>query len=392
MGTIQRFNQLAVVCLFALAAGFTSANTPLMAATPAVGEQAQVSTNLPTGQDLAAPAQNAEKNKDQKQTADEGQASAVAENQPGNGAAPDDPKPAPAAAPFKRDLFGSAAGQESLFSGSFFHKILRDEKTIWLSPFRLHGSDATWLLPIVGGTAALMPFDHRINTSLPNSSTQLAWGSHISQLGAPYTAIGVAAGTLLLGHLTDNDKTRETGMMATEALIHSEIVMTVLKFAAGRERPMLADGTMTKGSFGTFQADGSFPSGHSLTAWSLASVFAHQYGDDHKWVPFLAYGLASSVSLSRIAGQKHFPSECPGWQRAGLSDGPLRLPPASARPLRARTKVEEVHAGNLAGHGLWGRRRFSQVAPGQLAASQRRQQPSVPSLRRGGTDGRAAFI
>jgi membrane-associated phospholipid phosphatase len=53
---------------------------------------------------------------------------------------------------------------------------------------------------------------------------------------------------------------------------------------------------------------GSFPSGHSIAAFSVATVFARRY-PTHRWLPYVAYGLAATVGFSRVSLSAHFPSD-----------------------------------------------------------------------------------
>ena len=53
---------------------------------------------------------------------------------------------------------------------------------------------------------------------------------------------------------------------------------------------------------------GSFPSGHTGWAFAIATVVARRHGN-HKWVPFVAYGLATVTSLSRFTSPNHFASD-----------------------------------------------------------------------------------
>jgi membrane-associated phospholipid phosphatase len=52
----------------------------------------------------------------------------------------------------------------------------------------------------------------------------------------------------------------------------------------------------------------SFPSGHAIQVWSIASLVSHEY-KHQPIVAVVAYSLAASVSASRIAAQKHFASD-----------------------------------------------------------------------------------
>ena len=57
-----------------------------------------------------------------------------------------------------------------------------------------------------------------------------------------------------------------------------------------------------------FDGGSSFPSGHSIEAWSLATVIASEY-HDHRLIQFAAYGMASAVSIARFTGRNHFLSD-----------------------------------------------------------------------------------
>jgi membrane-associated phospholipid phosphatase len=57
-----------------------------------------------------------------------------------------------------------------------------------------------------------------------------------------------------------------------------------------------------------FHGGDSFPSGHAIESFALASVIAHRWRHK-KAVVIAAYGLATLVSASRFSGQKHFASD-----------------------------------------------------------------------------------
>jgi len=52
-------------------------------------------------------------------------------------------------------------------------------------------------------------------------------------------------------------------------------------------------------------SSGSFPSGRTGWAFAVAAVIARRY-PDHKWVRFLAYGLAMADLASRVTSSNHF--------------------------------------------------------------------------------------
>lgn len=183
--------------------------------------------------------------------------------------------------------------------------IMMDQKEIWTSPFRMHSKDAKWWIGFGALTATLIATDRHTANIFENSPGQISWGKHVSRIGASYTLIPLVSGFYGYGVLRDDSKPREVGVLGAEALLDSLIVVQVLKPIGGRIRP---DSKGEKAQF--FDGGDSFPSGHAITSWSLASLIAHEYGHGHgKLVPVLAYALASVASTARFAAQRHYASD-----------------------------------------------------------------------------------
>jgi len=181
--------------------------------------------------------------------------------------------------------------------------LLLDQREIWTSPFHMRRGDAIWWLGFGAATAALVATDHRTINTFENGRTQVKWASNISRVGAVYTLIPVTAGFYAFGVGLDDPKARETGVLGAEAMIDSVIVSQVLKTVARRNRP---NSVKEPGQF--FDGGASFPSGHAIASWSLASVVAHEY--QHTiFVPIIAYGLAAVVSTARFGAQQHYASD-----------------------------------------------------------------------------------
>ena len=196
-----------------------------------------------------------------------------------------------------------AASPSPTLESQFFKNILRDQKAIWTAPFHLHGRDARWLAPLGLGTAALIATDRRTGDEIAESQAQLNTSRIVSYVGSGYGVGGIAATFYLIGRAKHDDRARETGLLGAEALIDSGIVVTVVKEIAQRRRPLAG---ISRGDF--FDGGSSFPSGHSIAAWSLAAVVANEY-HDHRLVQIAAYGIASAVSLARFTGQQHYLSD-----------------------------------------------------------------------------------
>jgi membrane-associated phospholipid phosphatase len=204
------------------------------------------------------------------------------------------PEPAPT---------NNSARKPSL-EGHFFRNVLKDQRDIWTSPFKLRGKDMRWFVPLGIATGALIATDRRTAKALDNNKTRINFSHDVSQIAGGYTVGGAAAAFYLIGKATGNARAKETGLLEAEALIDGAIVAQVLKFATQRPRP-LSDG----GSGHFFRGGNSFPSGHSISAWTFAAIIDHEYGKHRPLVRFGVYGLATAVSLSRYTGRNHFLSD-----------------------------------------------------------------------------------
>src|SRR6266849_420448 len=197
----------------------------------------------------------------------------------------------------------------------FFKNVLRDQEAIWTSPFRLHGRDARWLAPLALGTAALIATDRRTGDEVGESTSQLHASRIVRYACSAYGVGAIAATFYCFGRAKHDARARETGLLGAEALIDSAIVVTALKEITQRGRPLSG---RDRGDF--FDGGSSFPSGHSIEAWSLAAVIANEY-HDHRWVQVGAYGIASAVSLSRFTGRQHYLSDVLVGSAAGYGIG-----------------------------------------------------------------------
>jgi len=185
----------------------------------------------------------------------------------------------------------------------FVGTFLSDEKTIWTSPLQTKPKDLRWLLPLAGATAAFLATDTDISNALPNTQSQINNSRSISEIGSAYTLYGASAAFYLIGRHKDNDRLRETGWLSIMAITHSQIVVEAIKLAAGRERPEDNSG---QGRF--WKGKDGFPSGHAISSWAFASVVAEEYNDS-KLIQVGAYSMATLVSVCRVTGRRHFPSD-----------------------------------------------------------------------------------
>ena len=185
--------------------------------------------------------------------------------------------------------------------------ILVDQYKIWTSPFHTSRSQAKWWVIWGGTVGGLIAADRYIQRAAPDNATLVRVGNDASYLGEVYTLIPIGAGMYFLGTRLGRDHLRETGLLSIEALADAGLVDLVLKSALGRERPYQGNGN------GAFQQspnriNSSFPSGHTISTFAMASVVAHEY-PHHWWVTAMIYGYGAGVAVARLAADKHFPGD-----------------------------------------------------------------------------------
>jgi hypothetical protein len=194
--------------------------------------------------------------------------------------------------------------------------VLHDEVAIFTSPFRINRDNAKWWGVFGGSTAVLIGgVDQRVTNGMPQENNLTKPSLWASRMGASYVLYPLWGTFYLVGKAGDKPRARDTARIGIEALIDADITANILKVATQRPRPEI------KGeSVAFFQGGDAFPSGHSIKTWALARVAAREYPHP-RIIPILAYGLASTVSISRVGGRRHTPSDALAGSAMGFFIG-----------------------------------------------------------------------
>ena len=193
--------------------------------------------------------------------------------------------------------------------------VYHDQKNIWTFPGKLaRGEDWKPTLAIAVILGALVAADPHDSPYFRHTSNFAGFNHRMSGTNTAVATALVPASFYALGLVRKDSYATHTGLLAGESAVDAEILAWVLKNATGRIRPSAIPqgGSYSDTWFKTYhpllRADGSFPSGHAIAAFSIATVFAHRYSN-HRWVPWVAYGGAALVGFSRVTLQAHFPSD-----------------------------------------------------------------------------------
>jgi membrane-associated phospholipid phosphatase len=211
----------------------------------------------------------------------------------------------------------AAAGAEREVSwGKLPRNFLQDQKDIWLFPVQQLGRGRNWLptLAVMGVTAGLIVADPHDTPYFRRTQRFEGFNDAFSGRITAGEIAAVPAAFLIVGHFRHDSYAEKTALLAGEAYADSAIVDIVMKAATRRLRPSdippsgrFSD-TFFRSHVSPTGINTSFPSGHAAAAFAVATVFSHRYRQ-HRWVPWVAYGVAGAISFSRITNQAHFPSD-----------------------------------------------------------------------------------
>ena len=200
-------------------------------------------------------------------------------------------------------------------------QFIKDDLEIWATPFNLDLKGSLIFGAVLVGTGVLIANDEAIYRNVKNYQKGHSWVDAVSPkatlLGEWGIDCGIAGLFVLSGLAFKDKKARDTGLMALETLMHTGFLVQVFKHLAGRQRPSVENGQdywFGPGAFfnryneGAFARYDSFPSGHTISAWGLATVIAENYKDTF-WVPVACYTLATAAGLSRLTEDAHWFSD-----------------------------------------------------------------------------------
>ncbi len=199
--------------------------------------------------------------------------------------------------------------------------FLKDEGRMWGAPLHWDVKDFLVCGAVLAATGALIANDEAIYKEFKSFQGTNPWVDKVSPaatlLGDWGVDCGIAGLFFLGGVLAKDRRARDTGLMAWETLLHTGLLVQVVKHLAGRQRPSVESGSdywygpsafFKRYSEGYFSSYDSFFSGHTVSAWGLATVIAENYRH-RPWVPPLCYGLAALVGLSRLTEDAHWLSD-----------------------------------------------------------------------------------
>jgi membrane-associated phospholipid phosphatase len=192
--------------------------------------------------------------------------------------------------------------------------ILEDQKNIFLFPKDLAKGKHWWpTIGVLGVTVGLVASDPYTAPPFRTTSRLNGFDRDLSAVNTAVFIAAVPAAMYGVGWLRKDSYAKETALLAGESVADGFLLDIPFKGITGRRQPISYTGngpysdSFFNGSHNPINS-GGFYSVHAFAATSVATVIAQRYRK-HRWVPFVAYGLAVAISFSRISRSEHFPSD-----------------------------------------------------------------------------------
>jgi len=194
--------------------------------------------------------------------------------------------------------------------------ILEDQKRIWTYPVHVfEGHDVLPTLAVAGvATGLAIGADPPAAHYFRNTTAFHGFNSVLTSQATSLGILVVPAAMYGVGLLRKDSKMSHTALLAGEAVADAEIVAQVFKPAVDRVRPSALPpnatfrDTFVEGGNRFSGSYNSFPSGHAIAGFSVATIIARRYGH-HRWVPVFAYGAAAAIGFSRLTLSAHYLSD-----------------------------------------------------------------------------------
>lgn len=200
------------------------------------------------------------------------------------------------------------AQPDSLIRKSFKH-LLNNGVALVKSP--AHWDKTDWL--VLGSataftTASIAFFDEPVQLYLSTHRNQTLENSlSVFNYSDLYYSTAIVTGFAAAGFISKNNYTIETAYMLAESFFYNALLTKGVKYLTNRTRPNHWEGPDPH-QWHDIPNGRSFYSGHTSMAFAAASVVSWRYRHQ-KWVPWLSYGLATTIGFQRMYYNRHWLSD-----------------------------------------------------------------------------------
>ena len=208
-----------------------------------------------------------------------------------------------------------AAGADTIsypkLNKEYLKSYWHDSKALVISPAKWRGKHWIEFGAVTAVGVLAYTQDEKIQTYFVGHQNETA--HNLSKfVFEPYGRFApvIIGGLYIGGRLAKDNRLAGTSLIAAKSFVVASVSAGIVKQLTHRHRPFqddLANHANWDGPLSDIHYS-SFPSGHSIAAYSMATVYALEYRCTI-WVPVLAYTLATGTAVSRLYDNKHWASD-----------------------------------------------------------------------------------
>lgn len=221
--------------------------------------------------------------------------------------------------------------------------VLNDSKLYFTAPLRWDARQWMYAGGALLAVGAAHSFDDNVRTHFAIGDRSVLNGKDQHSTRDALPAAALVAGTFAYALWIDDEAGRVESYSMLEAAGLSAVTTTVLKYAAGRERPNETTDMNSWRNSGS-----SFPSLHASAAFAIGTVFAESGGDEYRWLRrVVGYGLAGATAYTRVHDNVHWLSDTVAGAAIGIATAHFVLNRREARRNAGSVSVAPMRGGGV---------------------------------------------
>ena len=206
---------------------------------------------------------------------------------------------------------------ESLLSKKYLKSYWNSGLTVLAQPLHYDWKDWTVFGGVAAVTTLAFVYDDEIYDFVDGTFENEKWNTAskcTDVFGEEYFILPSLALTYTIGAVGEDCRLKNMSLAALQSFVYAEVASAGLKVLTCRLRPSevnsqqsTVNGQTWLGPFKSFKST-SFPSGHAMRSFALATTVAGFY-PEKKWVGLVSYSLATMTSLGRVVSKEHWASD-----------------------------------------------------------------------------------
>lgn len=184
-------------------------------------------------------------------------------------------------------------------------------KKSFLAPLDYDSSDWTKVGLVVLGAGVCYTQDTKIRNFFQDNRTPSndSAAKFFMNFGDGVFTVPIAAGLYIYGDSYDDDRYKRAGLLGVETMAVTAILTSGIKIAI--QRPLPSSGLPYNTWYSSWDysiEDLAFPSGHTSSAFSFATILTSEF-PDNTLLAVIAYTTASLTAISMVQEDQHWASD-----------------------------------------------------------------------------------